>query len=178
MTVARQYTGYRSYEFLEEGTDYPAFQLATEDGRVPSHRIELDQGQQARVERIMDEDIVTSLHDHPHVYPDDMAELIQYVRTGRTRTGYRGLSKSGMTAVFDNLLDGYGCIASSAGWKWEELVVDLGLRLCDFAMQDYVRVAYSLDDITEAHRIGQLAIVLSLEASTAIENELDRIDML
>lgn len=178
MTVARRYTGYSSYDYLEEGTDYQAFRLAPEEGRVPGHQLDLSDGERQRVQRILDDEIVISLHDHPHVYPADMSELIPYVRTGRTRTGYRGLSKSGMTAVFDNLMDGYGCVASSAGWKWEELIVDLGHRLCDFAKQDYVRVAHTLDDITTAHREGQLAIVLSLEAATAIENEVDRIDIL
>lgn len=178
MTVARRYSGYRSYDYLEEGADYRAFHLAPEEGRVPAHELDLSEAQQERVRRILDEEIVISLHDHPHVYPNDMSELIPYVKTGRTRTGYRGLSESGMTAVFDNLMDGFGCVTSSAGWKWDDLMVDLGLRLCDFAKQDYVRVAYSVDDITEAHRNGQLAMVLSLEAATAIENEVDRIDML
>src|SRR5690606_40264322 len=98
--------------------------------------------------------------------------------TGRARTGYRGLSQSGMTAVFDNMMDGTACVTRKSGWKCDDIVYDIGMRLSDIAHQDFVRIAYGLDDIYAAHQNDQLAIVLSLEAATPIENEVDRIDLL
>ncbi|QOT19831.1 dipeptidase [Paenarthrobacter sp. YJN-5] len=168
----------KSFPWKTEGKEYPSFELAPQFGRVPEYSWDLSDMQRQRVQRLLREEIVVSLHDHPHEYPADMSDLIPYVRSAHTRTGYEGLRASGMTAVFDNLLDGYGCVCSSAGWKWEELIMDLGMRLCDFSKQDYVTVARNTSDIRAAHEQGGLAIVLSLEASTAIENEVDRIDML
>jgi len=56
-------------------------------------------------------------------------------------TAFEGLSKSCLDGVFDNLLDG-GCILTSkAGWKWEDAVVDLGLRLADIEHQDFAITA-------------------------------------
>ena len=75
-------------------------------------------------------------------------------------------------------MDGTACVTSKSGWKWDDIVYDIGMRLSDIAHQDYVRIAYGVDDITSAHENGEIAIVLSLEAATPIENELDRIDLL
>ena len=83
-----------------------------------------------------------------------------------------------MTAVFDNLMDGTACITSKSGWKWDDIIWDLGMRLSDIAHQDYVIRADSLEDIRRAKNNGQIAFIPSLEAATPIENELDRIDIL
>jgi membrane dipeptidase len=52
------------------------------------------------------------------------------------------------------------------------------MRACDVAHQDFVIRAGSVDDIRQAKRDGNLAIVPALESSMMIENELDRIDQL
>jgi membrane dipeptidase len=52
------------------------------------------------------------------------------------------------------------------------------MRLSDLAHQDFIRVAYRVDDIVAAHEEGRLALVLCLEAATPIENEVDRLDLL
>lgn len=173
-----RYDGYTSYSYLEEGVDYHSFDLVEELGRVPAYDLGLTPDQEERTRRLMEENVVISLHDHPQVFPRDMARVRDYIRTGREHTGYLGLSRSGLTAVFDNLMDGTACITSKSGWKWDDIIYDIGMRLSDIAHQDYVRVAYRLEDIHEAHRNGQLAIVLALEAATPIENEVDRIDIL
>lgn len=107
-----------------------------------------------------------------------MTQVREYIRSGREHTGYLGLSRSGMTAVFDNLMDGTACVTSKSGWKFDDIIYDIGMRLSDIAHQDYVRIAYNLEDIREAHRQDQLALVLCLEAATPIENEVDRLDIL
>jgi len=122
--------------------------------------------------------MVISLHEHPVMFPADITETRSYHRTARVHTGYAGLAASGMNVVFDNLMDGTACVTSNAGWKWDDVVYDIGMRLSDVAHQDYVTVATRLEDLLSAQERGQLALVLALEASTPIENELDRIDML
>jgi membrane dipeptidase len=175
---ATRTAGYRSYEYLRAGIDYREFDLAPEVGRVPAYATTLTAAQRDRARRLVEESIVISLHDHPTVFPLRIEESVEYNRAGRQVTGFSGLALSGMTAVFDNFMDGTCCITSAMGWKWTDVLHDLGMRLCDLAHQDGVFLARSVDDIVDAHRTSRLALVAGLEAATMIENELDRIDIL
>ncbi len=178
MSTARRYAGYRSYSYLRPGIDYESFRLAPETGRQPAYDLVLDAGQRRRVESLLARSIVISLHDHPVVYPLRPEEFRAYNRAGRQHTGFEGLARSGLTAVFDNLMDGEGMITSSAGWKWDETIHDLGMRLCDLGHQDYAIVGRTVGDIVSAHQEGRLAVVFGLESATPIENEVDRLDVL
>lgn len=172
------YDGYRSYSYLQPGADYEEFELAPEFGRKPLYDLGLDEQQIERTRRLIDDNVVVSLHDHPQLFPADMYQVRDYIRAGREHTAFEGLSKSGMTAVFDNMMDGTACVTSKFGWKWDDIVYDIGMRLSDIAHQNYARIAYGVDDILAAKRDGQIAIVLALEAATPIENEVDRLDIL
>ncbi|HEY3651112.1 MAG TPA: membrane dipeptidase [Streptosporangiaceae bacterium] len=176
--VESKYSGYESYSYLRAGADYPGFELDVEIGRVPGHELGLGPAEHERAERLLAESIVISLHDHPAIFPKDMSRVRDYIRTAREHTGFRGLAASGMTAVFDNLMDGTACVTSKFGWKWDDIIYDLGMRLSDLAHQDFVVVAHGVADIVAAHEQGRLALVLGLEAATPIENEVDRIDVL
>jgi membrane dipeptidase len=178
MSKATKYTGYTSYSYLAPGVDYETFDLDDELDRVPEYDQGLNSEQIARTERLVRDNVVVSLHDHPQVFPRDVNQIRDYIRTGREHTGYAGLARSGMTAVFDNLMDGTACVTSKCGWKWDDILYDIGMRLCDLAHQDFVRVVHGVDDIHAAHDNGQVGLVLCLEASTPIENEVDRIDLL
>jgi membrane dipeptidase len=173
-----RYDGYRSYSALTAGEDYRAFRLAVELGRVDSRGPELDSAQRERVQRLLADNIVISLHDHTSVFPEDMGDTLDYNRLGRHHTGYEGLSRSGMTAVFENFMDGTCCITSQAGWKWDDVLIDIGMRYSDIAKQDFVVRAERVADIHAAHNDGRLAFVSGLEAATPIQNEVDRIDVL
>ena len=107
--VESKYSGYESYSYLRAGTDYPPFELDVEIGRVPGHELGLGPAEHERAERLLAESIVISLHDHPAIFPKDMSRVRDYIRTAREHTGFRGLAASGMTAVFDNLMDGTAC---------------------------------------------------------------------
>ncbi len=172
------YRGYHSYDYLEAGADYRVFELAPELERVPSAGVELDPEQERRVRRLLAEGPVVSFHDHPVVMPQDVDQLFEYRRHGRDFTGYLGLSRSGLDLLFDNLADGEGQITSLMGWKWEDTLLDLGMRLCDLDHQDYLTVVRRLPDLEAARARGQLGVVLAIESATPIENELDRLDVL
>ena len=175
---AKQYRGYTSFQYLEPGTDYRPFRLAKQIDRAPPYEIPLSPEEEARVRRIFDEDLTVSLHDHAFVVPEDLGDFDAYRRQGRDWTGYEGLSRSGLDAIFDNLMDGTATITSKAGWKWDDILYDLGMRLCDIAHQDMVIRAETIEDIRRAKANGQIAFVASLEAATMIENEVDRLDIL
>lgn len=178
MSTGMSSDGYTSYSYLSAGEDFPVFELDAELNRVPAYDLGLDERQTARTRRLVRENIVVSLHDHPQVFPRDMADTPAYIRTGREHTAYAGLAESGMTAVFDNLMDGTACVTSKCGWKWDDIIYDIGMRSSDIAHQNLVTVARGVPDIHSAHANGQIALVLCLEAATPIENEVDRIDIL
>jgi membrane dipeptidase len=169
---------YRSFSYLTPGEDFDDVELAAQIGRVPPYDLPLSADQADRVRSIMDENLIVSLHDHPHVFPADMADLPDYARAGRTALGYEGLRVSGMDCVFENLAGPTGCITSAHGWKWTDVIIDIGMRVCDIDHQSYVRLARTAEDIRAAKRDGKLALVLGIEAATPIENELDRLDVL
>ena len=176
---AERYTGYTAYDYLEPGVDYRAFEYAAQVGRVPEYTgLDLSEAQAARAKKLLAEETVISLHEHVQVFPQDMGYLRDHIRQGREPTAYEGLSRSGLTAVFDNGMDGTCCISSDAGWKYQDVLFDLGVRMADMAHQDFVIKAESLGDIQYAKETGRVAHVFALEAATMIENEVDRLDVL
>ena len=178
MGTHKQYTGYRSYQYLEENLDYKSFTLAKEIGRVPSRQVALSPVEEQRVQEILAQHIAISMHDHPVVMPEDTSEIFEQKRRGRDFTGFAGLAASGLDCIFDNLMNGLCTITSQAGWKWNDVLHDLGMRLCDLAHQDFIIVCDGVRDIMGAHKTGRLALVPTLESATPIENELDRLDVL
>ncbi|MFV0452765.1 MAG: dipeptidase [Propioniciclava sp.] len=176
---ADRYDGYEAYQYLEKGVDYRAFAYAAQVGRVPPYAgLSLSEAQAERARRLLRDEIVISLHEHVQVFPEDMQNLREHIRQGREPTAYEGLARSGLTAVFDNGMDGTCCISSDAGWKYDDVLFDLGVRMADMAHQDYVIKAESIGDIRYAHETGRLAHIFALEAATMIENEVDRLDVL
>ncbi|RMH17809.1 MAG: diguanylate cyclase [Gemmatimonadetes bacterium] len=178
MGLDKRWEGYRSFSYLRPGVDYRAFELAPELDRVPPAPVPLTPEEEARAERLERELILISLHEHVGVFPADIARTPDYVREGRMATAFEGLAASAWDAVFDNLMDGIGAIHSRHGWQWEDVLHDLGMRLCDLAHQDFVVPALRVHDIRRAHAEGRVAWVASLEGAAMIENDLDRIEIL
>lgn len=174
----KRYTGYRSFQYLEPGVDYREFKLAREIGRVPAYTVPVTEEQEQRVQRLLEENTVVSAHDHAFIVPEDVSEIFEYRRHGRDWTGYEGLSVSGIDVLLENFMDGTAVITSRAGWKWTDIIHDIGMRFSDIAHQDMVYVAGTLPDLYRAREEGRIALVPSLEAATAIENEVDRVDVL
>ncbi len=173
----KNYDGYTAYQYLDP-EDLPKVELVPQLDRVPSTRVPTDDAQEARVRTIFEENLIVSLHDHCFVSPNDLSGFLEFRRTGREFTGYEGLAVSGLDCVFDGMMDGTAMITSRAGWKWDDVVFDIGMRLSDIAHQRMVRLALTTDDIRRAKAEGGVAFVVSLEGSAMIENEIDRIDVL
>lgn len=178
MGLNKKYDGYKSYEYLEPDYDYKSFELADEINRVAEYKIPLTEEQEKFTKEIMEESIVISMHEHPVLFPADMQDVFDYNREGRQFTAFEALSNSPMDAVFDNLMDGTCAITSKHGWKWRDVLYDLGMRLSDIAHQDYITRCENVEDIIKAHKNGQLALIPTIEGAAMIENELDRIEIL
>ena len=113
------------------------------------------------------------MHDHTSIFPEDMGRVLEQRRTGRDATGYAGLAVSDTDIVFENFMDGTATITSNKGWKWEDVLFDLGMRFSDIDHQGMVYVATTYLDLAPAKPAGRVAFVPWLEAATAIENEIE-----
>ena len=169
---------YVSYSYLTPGVDLPVHDLAPEFDRVPAYDGRLTDADRQRADKLLRDSLVISLHDHPVRFPADMRDTPAYNRGGRQHTAFAGLAESGMTVVFDNMMDGTACVTGHAPWRWDDVITDLGMRQADIAHQVEVVVVRRVADIEQAHRDGRIGIVFGLEAATPIENEVDRLDVL
>jgi membrane dipeptidase len=170
-------TPYSAYSYLRAG-DIPRFELAPEFGRVPPYPARLGPAEAERARTLLRDSLVISLHDHPVRFPLRMEQTPQYNRTGRQHAAYAGLAASGLTVVFDNMMDGTACVTGNAPWRWNDVITDLGMRQADLAHAGGFMVVRTVADIDEARRSGRVGLVFGLEAATPIENEIDRLDVL
>ncbi len=178
MSSTKNYKGYRSFQYLQPDVDYRLFELAAEIDRVNSTKVPLTDEQEQQAEKFIADNILISVHEHLGVFPKDIMQTPAYIKEGRMTTGFQGLAHSHWDCVFDNLMNGVCQIHSKGGWKWSEVIHDLGMRLCDIAHQDFVVHCKTVDDIIDAHQNGKVAWVAVMEGAMMIENELDRIDLL
>lgn len=174
----KRYTGFKSFQYLEPGSDYRVFEPAKEIARVEPYQVPLSEPEEKRVHALYKECIVIALHDHALTLPADLTHLSEWNREGRYPTAYEGLSTSCLDAIFDNLWAGFATLTSKGGWRFEDVVGDLGMRLCDIAHQEFVFRADRASDILKAHQEGKVAFIPGIESCTQLENELDRIDIL
>jgi membrane dipeptidase len=177
MKTRKKYDGYQAFQFLEAGVDYRDIKLAADVDRVEPYIVPTTDEEEAAVQRILDEEIIISAHEHASKIPEDVNEIFEYRRGGREFTGYAGLAQSGLDVFFENFMDGTALITSPNGWKWNDVIHDLGTHLCDIDHQDMVYLARTIDDLYRAKPEGKIAMVGVLEAATACENEVDRVDV-
>jgi membrane dipeptidase len=174
-----EYDGYQPFDYLEAGDDYREFEFQDEphffgDG----YEVPLDDASEERADRLSADNTVVSLHEHAFYFPEDLDRLHEYCREGRAHTAYDALAQSNLDAVFDWHFDGVLRVHSKNGWKFSEVVHDLGMRAADIAHQEFVILAETVEDIRCAHDEGKVAIVPGIEGCMMIENELDRLDVL
>jgi membrane dipeptidase len=178
MGIDKKYTGYRSWDYLRETRDFRDFDLVEGQSPFEPYVVPLDEAQEARFEELAERLVMISLHEHPHLFPADMAQMRGYDSEARISTGYAALADSLWDGVFDNFQDGTAMIHSKSGWKWDDVITDMGMRLCDLAHQDLLFRCESVDDFRRAHDQGRIALVPAQEGAAMIENELDRIEIL
>ena len=178
MGLNKQYDGYSAYSYVDN-SEFDTVELIDASGQWrPMDLVPLTAEQEERAKRLMADSIVISLHEHPCLFPKDMHNNVAYKHSGRQFMAYQALANSCLDAVFDNMMDGTCVITSKNGWKWTDIIHDLGMRLCDLAQQKFVIRGATVDDIVRAHNEGKLALVPALEGPGPIENEVERIDVL
>jgi membrane dipeptidase len=171
-------TDYHSYDYLDGDLGLPRDPLAPEFDRVGPYNGGFTADEVERAERVLADNVTISLHDHPVRFPADMMNTPAYNRTGRQHTAFDGLAASGLTIVFDNMMDGTATVTGNTPWQFDDVVTDLGMRQADIAHQSDVVVIRTVDDIHAAHAAGKVGLVFGLEAATPIGNDLDKLDVL
>jgi membrane dipeptidase len=172
------YKGYKSYQYLKEDVDYKNFELSEEINRVQPYKIKLSDDQLKFYDELVNESLIIDLHEHPTVMPKDLDDLKDYERSGREVTGFEALAQSISDVIFDNMMDGTCIIHSKSGWKYNDVIHDIGMRNCDIDHQEFFIKGESLDDFNRAKKEEKIAWVKVLESAAVIENELDRIEQL
>ena len=177
MGLKTAYKGYQAYSYLEPGKDYPVYKFADWNW-AGEYLIPLDASQEKRVLELARDKVFIALHEHPTLFPFKIEETVAHARDGREFCAYEALSESYIDCIFDNMMDGTNMISSKSGWKWQDILHDLGMRLCDIAHQDFIVHCKRVEDIYQAHKDGKIAWVGVIEGAAPIENDLDRIDIL
>src|SRR5690606_37133482 len=100
------YDGYKSFQYLEAGTDYKEYKLSKENDRVPQFVYPVSEDEEEQVRTIMEEDYMVSMHEHTFIMPVNLQEFYEFRRQGRDWTAYEALSESGLDVIFENFMDG------------------------------------------------------------------------
>ncbi len=173
-----RYTGYRSYQYIRHNRDFTEYDLIEGESLFEPYTVPLTPAEEARAVELAGRILMISLHEHPHLFPARAGQIRAYDSEGRVHTAFEALANSWWDCVFDNFLDGAACITSKNGWKWSDIIYDMGMRFCDLAHQDFIVKCEQIDDIRRAKREGRIAFVAAQEGAAMIENELDRIEIL
>jgi membrane dipeptidase len=172
------YKGYRSFSYLRPEVDYQDYEWTPEIDRLPLYDLGLTAEQQSHAEQLLQDSVVISIHDHPQVFPKDMSLAVEYGKAGRYPVGFEALSYSGIDVMFDSLGGPTAAVMSHYSWTWADIIYDVGHRLADIEHQDYVKLVRTVDELKAMHGSGHMGWVLTFEAATMIENDIDRLDIL
>ena len=80
-------------------TEKNGIALAIEINRVISKLVELDDAQQLRLARLMDDIVMVDMHQHTMVMPADLSNLTSYLKNGEYGWCYEAVKYGGWTAV-------------------------------------------------------------------------------
>lgn len=168
MGRGKKWDGYTSWSYLERGRDYEPYPLEKQINRVPKYDFGLSKSQEDRVEEIVEKNIIIDLHEHTHVWPEGYPAKNANLFRQRQFKGFEGLAYSGIDVVFDN------CVCPSM----EQAVKFVGTDQCDLGHQDFLIPARRVEDILKAFKEGKIAIIYTLETSSAIGRDINNVEIL
>ncbi len=173
----KAHTGYKSFQYLEPGVDYREFKLAKEIDRVPPYVYPVTPQQEQRVQRILEEHTIVSMHDHSFITPEEVSDIFEYRRWGAISQRTKGwpYRVSTCTLRISWMAPRSSPLAPAEMDGCHSRPGNSPQRLCASGM---VYLALTLDDLYRAKQEGKIAFVATLESATAIENEVDRVDVL
>jgi membrane dipeptidase len=162
----------------------PRFTFPKQVGRMPEHTVPLSKKEEERAMGLHDKSIVFDLRvTGGNMIPDSVDQLQEWRYWGMFvpethQFGYEGLKAGGITA-FSQDVGQFLCLNKKIGWRFEDLVIDLGLYLYDIGRHpDKAVHALRADDVRKAKKEGKFAVFFTIENSEHIHRDLDRINVL
>ena len=151
--------------------------LAREIGRVPSMTVALDQEEELRFQRLMEDIIMIDVHQHPFVCPEDMERLVELLRGNKYKWGYEAVKQGGWTAVAtSNAFRGFINTHDMSFTRFQDLQAEVGLMLSDLNLSGKAVLVGNADEIEACKQRGAIGFLPTLE-HLAIGNEIDRLDI-
>lgn len=92
--IKKAYKGYKAFDYLTPGTDYPVFKLAKWDWAGRTLYPLQEQAQEDRVLQIVANNVVIATHEHPCYFTEDMRDSKAYHNAGREFCAYDALAES------------------------------------------------------------------------------------
>ncbi len=163
----KKWDGYTSWSYLEAGNDYDAIPLEKQVNRFPDYDFGLSKDQEEHVEELIENNMLIDLHEHLNVFPEGFPVEPQSMPK-RQFKAYEGLAFSGIDVVFDN------CVCST----FDNVVDWMGMSLADYDHQDFVIPARTVKDLERAFKDGKVAVVHTIEQASAIDRDVDKVDLL
>ena len=167
MGRGKKWNGYTSWSYLTPKIDYDVVPLEKQIDRFPKYDFGLTKDQEAHVEKIIEGNIIIDLHEHLNVFPEGYPVKISAMPK-RQYKSYEGLASSGIDVVFDN------CVCST----YDNVINWMGMSMADYDHQDFVIPAKKFDDLTRAFKEGKVAVVHTIEQASAIDRDVDKVDLL
>lgn len=142
-------------------------------------RVPLDQAQELRFRRLMDDLLLIDVHQHPMVLAADANEMPAYFRGNAYAWGFEAVKAGGWTAVATaNLLSCLGKEPDASFSRFSDLVDEIGMMLGDVhkRSEQVVKITCAQDVINaqQSKRVGFLPTVEHL----SIGEQLHRVDVL
>ncbi len=140
--------------------------------------VNLDDDQERRFQRLVEQTTMIDLHQHPMVKPEDPSQLLEYLRGDSHEWGYEAVRHGGFTAVGTaNVYRGMVNTDEMSFIRYEDLLDEIGLMLSDVGRHDGVVKVSNADDIEAAKQHAQVGFLPTVE-HLAIGNKLQRLDVL
>ena len=152
--------------------------LAKQVIHAQSIAVTLDDDEERRFQRLLEETTMIDLHQHPMVKPEDPSRLFEYLRGDSYEWGYQAVRHGGFTAVGTaNVYRGMLNTDEMSFIRFEDLVDEIGMMLSDVGRHDEVVKVSNASEIEAAKQHGQVGFLPTVE-HLAIGNELQRVDVL
>src|SRR3954453_3630873 len=117
-------------------TTAAGFKLVAQVGRVPSMVVPLDQDQEKRFERLMDDLLMIDLHQHAQVLTESMDDLHDYFRSHEYVWGSAAARAGGWSTVCTaNGLSTIGFRPDMSYVEFSDLANEIALMNADIAKQ-------------------------------------------
>ena len=120
----------------------------------------LDDDQERRFQRLVEETTMIDLHQHPMVKPEDPSHLLEYLRGDSYSWGYEAVRHGGFTAVGTaNVYRGMLHTDEMSFIRFEDLLDEISMMLSDVGRHDGVVKVTNTGEIEAAKQHGQVGFL-------------------